>query len=139
MNKGLYNADVQKIQQSVQQLSWIDQAEVNRVWPDAIDIKIVEQTPIVRWGGEKLLNKRGEIFVPENVSSFTDLPIIIGPEGSEKELLKIMTEMDMTLNEKEMGLVEFRVDERRAWKLKLQNNMELKLGRNEPLNKFSRF
>lgn len=139
VNKGLYNADVQQIQQSVKHLSWIEQVEVKRIWPDTIDIKIIEQTPVVRWGDDWLLNKQGDVFAPDNIDTFNDLPLIVGPDGNEKELLTVMKALEIALNEKKMGLVEFYVDERRAWKMTLQNNIEIKLGRNEPFEKFKRF
>jgi cell division protein FtsQ len=139
VNKGLYNADMQQIQQSVKQLSWIEQVQVKRVWPDVIDIKIVEQTPVVRWSDEGLLNKQGDVFVPDKMDKFSHLPLIVGPDGNEKELLKTMSALEIALNKQKMALVEFHVNDRRAWKVRLQNNMELKLGRNEPLNKFKRF
>lgn len=139
VNKGLYNADIQQIQKSVKQLPWVESVKVKRVWPDAINIRIIEQTPIVRWGNEGLLNKVGERFIPGNIKQFNHLPLLVGPEGYEKKLLEIMKGVAIVLSDQEMQLIEFRVNERRAWNMKLQNGLELILGRNEPLNKFQIF
>ena len=139
VNKGLYNADVQQIQKSVKHLPWVENVNVRRVWPDAINIRIVEQTPIVRWGSEGLLNKAGEIFVPGNIKQFNHLPLLVGPAGYERKLLEIMKGVATVLNDQEMKLIEFRVNERRAWSMKIQNGLELILGRNEPLKKFQIF
>jgi len=139
VNNGLYNADIQQIQASVNQLPWIESVRVKRVWPDAIDIRIVEQTPVVRWRDEGLLNLKGEVFVPDNISEFSQLPLVSGPVGNEKKLLEIMKGLEVALNDKQMKLVEFRVNERRAWSIKLQNGVKIILGRNEPLSKFQRF
>lgn len=136
---GFYNADIQEIQQSVKRLPWVEKVKVKRVWPDAIDIRIDEQTPLVRWGLDGLLNEKGELFVPGNIAEFEQLPLLVGPAGNERKLLKIMEELTRELREQGMELAEFRVNERRAWKIKLQNDLELILGRNEPLNKFQRF
>lgn len=139
VNKGLYNADIHQIQQSVKHLEWINDVNVKRVWPDAIDIKIVEQTPVVRWGDKELLNQSGEIFKPNNINLFSDLPKIIGPSGKEKYLLAVMEKLEFSLKKKSMALDEIHIDDRRAWKVVLQNKMQLKLGRNDPLNKLERF
>lgn len=139
VNQGLYNADLQQIQQSIVNLEWIEKASVKRVWPDVIDIKIVEQTPLVRWGEKGLLNPQGELFFPNQKEKFSDLPLIVGPKGNEKNLLQEMQELEAALNEKQMGVSEFIVNDRRAWKLKLQNTIVIKLGRNEPKVKFNRF
>jgi len=139
VNNGLYNADIQQIQLSVNQLPWIESVRVKRVWPDAIDIRIVEQTPVVRWRGEGLLNLNGEVFVPDNISEFSGLPLVSGPVGNERKLLEIMKGLDVALSDRQMELVEFLVNERRAWSIKLKNGVEIILGRNEPLSKFQRF
>ncbi len=136
---GLYNADIQKIQKSVDQLPWIESVKVKRVWPDAIDIKIVEQTPVVRWGGHGLLNPKGEKFIPDNMSEFSQLPKISGPIGNEKKLLEVMKGLTVALNDQKMAIAEFHVNDRRAWAMKLKNGMNLKLGRNNPLTKFQQF
>ncbi|MCK5120837.1 MAG: FtsQ-type POTRA domain-containing protein [Methylomarinum sp.] len=139
VNNGLYNADIQQIKASVNQLPWVESVHVKRVWPDAIDIQIVEQVPVVRWGETGLLNKEGEKFIPNNVALFGQLPMLFGPIGKEQELLEVMKGLIIAMNDKQMALAEFRVSERRAWYLKLRNNMVIKLGRNEPLKKFQRF
>ncbi len=139
VNSGLYNADIQQIQQSVNELPWVEQVRVKRVWPDAIDIKIVEQKPVVRWSKAALLNAEGEVFVPDNMDDFSQLPVISGPDGNEKQLLEIMIGIKVALSDQAMALAEFHVNNRRAWIIKLQNGIDIKLGRNNPLNKFQRF
>ena len=45
-----FDADMQAIHQAVSELAWVDTVSVKRVWPDAIDIKVREKKPYVRWG-----------------------------------------------------------------------------------------
>lgn len=139
VSSGFYNADLQQIQQLVKQLPWVEQVKVKRIWPDAIDIRIGEQRPVVRWGDNSLLNSKGEKFIPDNIADFEQLPLLVGPYGNEQKLLTIMGELSMALKYQGMILTEFEVNERRAWKIKLKNNIELILGRNQPFNKFQRF
>lgn len=136
---GLYNADIQLIQRSVKQLPWVKRVRVKRVWPDAINIKIDEQVPVVRWGSNGLLNKKGEFFSPDNMSVFESLPLLMGPRGNEKKLLEVMKGLMISLQDRGMQLAEFHVNERRTWRLKLRSEMDLILGRNEPLQKFQLF
>lgn len=139
VQNGLYNANIQQIQASVKQLPWAKKVTVKRVWPDAIDIKIIEQTPEVRWGTKALLNKTGIIFVPENIKKFSHLPLLSGSKGYQKKLMETMKGLSMALSDQGMKLAEFSVNERAAWKIKLQNGMNLILGKNQPLNKFQLF
>lgn len=136
---GLYSVDIQQIRESVEQLTWVQSAKIKRVWPDTINIKIKEQQPIVRWRANSLLNNQGQIFRPSNINVFYHLPLLEGPIGSEKVLLTKMQAMSAMLKKQGMQLTELRVNERRAWKLKLDRQMEVKLGVNGIDKKFKRF
>jgi cell division protein FtsQ len=139
MQRGYYHADMESINQAIKALPLVDKVDVKRVWPDAVTIKITEQKPIVRWGDNALLNKQGEILIPENIEAFKNLPLITGPEGQEKKLLEIMKGVYIVLKDKSLQLAEFHVNERRAWRIKLASGLEMQLGRKAPLENMQRF
>ncbi len=139
VNNGLYNASIKNIQQSVADLPWVNSVKVKRVWPDAIEIIITEQVPIAKWYLTELVNKNGDLFKPDNLNKFEYLPMIAGNTGNEKKLLETMADLTIDLKEHNMKLTEFQVSNRRAWTIKIQNGMELILGRNEPFKNLQRF
>jgi cell division protein FtsQ len=139
MKKGFYHADMENIHRLISGLPLVEKVDVKRVWPDAVHIKIVEQKPIVRWGTNALLNKQGDILIPDNIDAFKNLPLITGPEGQEKKLLEIMKGVYIVLRDKSMQLAEFHVNERRAWRIKLASGLEMHLGRKAPLENMQRF
>lgn len=134
-----FSVDVQAIDNAARLHPWIDSVSVKRVWPDAVDISVVEQYPIVRWGDKGLLNRSGVLFSPDNVEDFRMLPLIQGPKGYETRLLEIMRELEVDLAGHDLHLLEFKVNERRSWDIVLQNGIEIKLGRNGQLKNFQRF
>jgi len=136
---GFYNVDIQQVQAAVKSLPWVDTVRVERVWPDAFNIAIKEQSPVVRWSSDALLNADGEIFKPEKIKDFSRLPLLEGPAGYEQKMLEIINTLSIDLSEQGMLLSKFRINERRAWNIKLQNKMELNAGRNQPLKKIQRF
>ena len=131
-----FSADVGSIHDAALALPWVDGVVVNRVWPDAIDIRVFEQKPVVRWGGSSLLNARGELFRPENIDVFRGLPLLSGPAGSERRLLGIMRRMHAALADHALNLTALEVSGRRSWQLTLDNGMHIKLGRMAPQEKF---
>lgn len=135
---GLFAADITTIQKVTMKMAWIDDAEVKRVWPDTIDISLREQRPAARWRTDGVLNIRGELFKPGNIESLTFLPQIIGPSGLEKRLFNVMQGLQVALQDQSLELKQFFVNNRRSWKLLLTNDMELQLGRVDPLQKFQR-
>lgn len=139
MKQGYYHADMNAIHQAIKALPLVDKVDVKRVWPDAVHIKITEQKPVVRWGKSALLNKQGDLLVPENIGEFKNLPLITGPDGQERKLLEIMKGVYIVLKDKSLQLAEFHVNERRAWRLKLASGLEMQLGRKAPLENMQRF
>ena len=136
---GFLNADMQEIQIGLLDLPWVAQVKVRRIWPDTIAIKIYEQYPIVRWGKIGLLNEQGDLFIPDNLTYFKKLPLLIGPQGLEKKLMQVMKRLQESLLVHALELKEFNVNERRAWTLKFSNGLELKLGQKNPFKKLNRF
>ena len=136
---GFFDADVQAIHNVLTQMIWVESATVNRVWSDTLSIKIKEKHPFVRWSDNALLNKRGEIIRPTDITPFENLPILYGVEGQEIKSLEIMKGVNTALADHEMSMTEFSINNRWAWKIKLTTGLEILLGRNEQLKKLQRF
>lgn len=139
MKRGFYHADMDAIHHLIRDLPLVAQVDVKRVWPDAVHIKITEQKPIVRWGDRAVLNKQGDVLIPDDINEFKNLPLITGPNGQEKKLLEIMKGVYIVLKDKSMQLAEFHVNDRRAWRIKLASGLEMQLGRKAPLESMQRF
>lgn len=134
-----FDADMQAIHQAVSELTWVDSVAVKRVWPDAIDIKIREKKPYVRWGQQSLVSALGEVITPKSMEPFMSLPLLQGPELQQLKTLEIMKGVNTALADQSMSLAEFTINDRWAWKIKLTTGLEILLGRNEQLKKLQRF
>lgn len=134
-----FDADMQAIHQAVSELTWVDTVSVKRVWPDAIDIKVREKKPYVRWGQHSLVSTRGDIITPKNIDQFKHLPILQGPDQQQLKTLEIMKGVNTALADQSMKMAEFTINDRWAWKIKLTTGLEILLGRNEQLKKLQRF
>ena len=139
LKPGYYRTDLNAIHQAIKALPLVDKVDVKRIWPDAVYIRITEQKPMVRWGSNALLNKQGDLMIPDNIEDFKNLPLITGPEGQERKLLEIMKGVYIVLQDKSLQLAEFHVNERRAWRIKLANGLEMQLGMKAPLENMQRF
>ncbi len=137
--KGFFEVDIQEITSTVSTLPWVDSVIVKRIWPDAIDIKVFEKKPFSRWGESNLITEQGVIFTPPQIEAFNNLTLVKGPEMQQIKVLEIMKGIKTALADQAMELVEFNINDRDAWKIKLSNNLEILLGRNEQLKKLQRF
>jgi cell division protein FtsQ len=136
---GFFDADVHAIHTAVSTLPWVESVTVKRVWPDAIDIKVRERKPFVRWGEKSLISDKGVVFTPLSVEPFDDLIAVTGPDQQHVKVLEIMKGVKTALEDQSLELVEFTINNRWAWKFKLANGLEVILGRSEQLKKLQRF
>ena len=119
-----FSVDLQAIEQAVGAMPWVFQVAVRRVWPDTIEIHILEQEAVARWGDKSLLNPYGEIFSPklkrhELISSFLDI-------------YHRLTAIGLKLK----SLVE---DRRGSWSVGITNGLHLSLGQREQESRLERF
>lgn len=145
LEDGYWGADLPRLAAAVKQLPWVDEVQIERIWPDVLKVWIREQVPYLRWGKTDLLNPRGEKFAPETIREFADLPQLEGPEGHEKQLFEAYRDMTEALEALQLKILRLEVDARRSWQLTLgsaaqpgASGMVIILGRKQPESVFAR-
>lgn len=136
---GFFDIDVQVIHNAVETLPWVESVTVRRVWPDAIDIKVKEKKPVVRWRENSLISDKGVVFTPKTLEPFVDLLQVSGPDGQHNKVLEIMKGVKTALEDQSLELAEFIITDRGSWKVKSANNLQILLGRTDQLKKLQRF
>jgi cell division protein FtsQ len=130
---GSFMMDLKSIEAVAGAFAWIDRVEATRVWPDTLVLRIVEQKPVARWGEHGLLNEQGQSFTPPNAADFTQLPLLAGPSGQEKEVLGMMRALNVKLKSRQMRIETLRLSKRLAWEAQLEGGMEIVFGNQDPL------
>ena len=92
----IFNIDLSSTYNKIKQNSWVKEVSVERVLPNIIKIKIIENQPIAIWQNKKdnkLIAANGDIIFDGNVNDFkNDFPIIKGKKSVENifSILKIL-------------------------------------------------
>lgn len=136
---GFFTVDVSGIHDAVEALPWVYRAAVQRDWPDRLIISFVEQEPAARWGKDALLNRYGEIFTPRTLPEGLALPQLSGPQGHERVVLEQYREFTRTLAPLGLHIARIELNERRAWRIGLDNAVQLELGRVDTALRLQRF
>ena len=136
---GFFAMNVGEIQEQVQQLPWVDQVSVRRVWPDQLTIHVREQQPVAHWGERAFLNPRAQVFEPRQTIELEGLPRFEGPEGYEQRVLVMYQRMQEMLKELKLGVDSVRLDARRTWQVRLSNGLTVDVGRSHPVERIARF
>jgi cell division protein FtsQ len=136
---GFFTVDVSGIHDAVEALPWVYRAAVQRDWPDRLVVSFVEQEPVARWGKDALLNRYGEIFTPRKLPEGLALPQLSGPEGHARVVLEQYRQFARTLTPLGLHIARIELNERRAWRIGLDNAVELELGRADIALRLQRF
>jgi cell division protein FtsQ len=104
---------------------------VRRVWPDRLQIQVVEQRPVAYWGTDALLNDRGLAFRPAPASFPSGLPRLAGPLGSERRVLLRYRDLSARFAERNLRIAELELTARRAWRLRIDGGPRVLLGRSD--------
>jgi cell division protein FtsQ len=114
------------VRAGLEELPWVRRASVRRVWPDRLEVTLEERVALARWGESALIDVNGERF-----GGRTDepLPVLFGPAGTERELVQRYARFAKTVAPLGAKLERVVLSERRAWQLRLDNGLQIMLGR----------
>ena len=136
---GFLSADLHAMRRQLRQLPWVANAKVRRRWPGTLEVDIEEQISVARWGDAGLLNGYGELFI-ENVSHApAELPLLSGPQGSERRVAEMYFGIQERLERRGMAAVSLRLDDRGAWELQLISGIRVRLGARMVETRLDRF
>jgi len=136
---GLARIDLDEVRTRIEGIDWVDHAVVQRRWPDALRVVVVEQVAAARWNNTGLLNARGELFLRNARYVPPELPLLEGPDGSEGMVAQLYLDAQGRLLEAGVRLAGVRFDERGAWELELANGVKVRLGRLAVTDRLDRF
>lgn len=126
--KPIFSVSVKDIKAQLETLPNVHLANVERVLPNQIHIRIEERVPIAIWqhqGGFHLIDAEGKVMPEPKGSKYKNLPQVVGedaPLHAAKLLEFLSQEPDLT----EHMQAAIRVGERR-WNIRFENGVELKL------------
>jgi cell division protein FtsQ len=136
---GFLGVDVDAVRDALQALPWVQSASVRRAWPDKLVVRVIEQQALARWGGDALVNMRGELFQPPADESWERLPLLRGPRDSNRAVAEQYVAMQGMLRPLGLIITHMSLNERRALSLRLDNGLQLGLGRQDTDLRLLRF
>ena len=131
LDAGFFGADIGRMQDKIEALTWIDGATVARRWPNRIAIGVSEQVPAAIWGESGLLNVRGELFVTDVRHIPAELPRLSGPADRSHDVARRYLDVREQLIPLGLDVRRVHLDARGAWDMTLTNGVEIRLGRRD--------
>jgi cell division protein FtsQ len=131
-----FTADLDRVRESLEKLPWVREARVERRWPDTLVVSLVEHVPLARWNDTGLVSASGQVFVAAVADS---LPRLAGPDDSSVEVVAAYRRHQDALAPLGLRIAELRLSPRRAWRMRLDDGMQLALGRQHTDARLRRF
>ena len=124
----LITLDLDDARKSILALPWVQTADIRKVYPDVIDVKLAERQAFGIWqhGQElSLIEKNGQIIAPLSHEKFTTLPLYVG-YGADSQAADIDTMLNGWPELKKRIRAHIRVADRR-WDIRLDNGVTVLL------------
>ncbi len=139
IHSSFFSVDLASMRSELEQMPWIAEAEVRRVWPDQVLIRLEEQLPVARWGDEALLNNQGQAFAAGEAGGYAHLPQLWGPQRAQQQIMQQYQMLSQLLRPLEFTVARLELRERGSWFLTTGQGLELLLGRDHVVEKLRRF
>lgn len=83
--ESIFGADLQSARARLMQLDWVADADVQRRYPDAISVRLVEKLPFALWKspqGTYVVERSGKLITNKNLPEFAHLPFLVGDNAA---------------------------------------------------------
>lgn len=131
-----FTVDLEKTRRSFEQLPWVRKVGVRRHFPWGLEVTLEEHVPMARWNSVALVNTYGEVFAGQSNLS---LPDFTGEPDTSAQVARMYIEINQQLAVLNRSVTQVNLSPRFAWKVRLDNGMQLELGRDQVLQRLSRF
>lgn len=146
--------DLGQARAAFETVPWVRRAQVQRIWPHTLAVKLEEHRPVALWeresGDDQLVNDHGEVFdVNLGDVEDLDLPTLRGPQGTAALVLSMYRQLDPVLARLQQAkalplsvqdppqpaesqhIQKLALSERGSWRARLSGGSVIELGRGD--------
>ncbi|HSI41451.1 MAG TPA: cell division protein FtsQ/DivIB [Xanthobacteraceae bacterium] len=121
--------DAEGARTQLESLAWIKRATVQKLYPDRLDIQVVEREGFALWQKDGKINviaRDGTVIAPySDDPRYVRLPIVVG-DGAERHVTEVVEALDRVPGVRNQVRAAIRVADRR-WTLKMRNGIDVRL------------
>ncbi|MBI2786186.1 MAG: FtsQ-type POTRA domain-containing protein [Legionella longbeachae] len=138
VRSSFFTISIHALRDELNALNWIDTAIVDRVWPDALKIKLVEKKPVAIWN-DALMTESGKLFNEGVIPADLNVPRLEGPSFQQTEVLQVYEKLSKILSTYGLSATGLHLRENQSWVLLLGNGIQIYLGKKELEERLLRF
>ncbi|MBU1213877.1 MAG: cell division protein FtsQ/DivIB [Gammaproteobacteria bacterium] len=131
-----FTVDLAETRAAFQQLPWVRSVSVRRKFPWQLEVVIEEHVALARWNKTAMVNTYGEVFEAETDEQ---LPAFLAEQENSLVVARMFSELEQELQPLQRHIVQLTLSPRMAWQARLDDGMEIALGREAMRERLARF
>ena len=137
IGEGFFSLDIHEVQKTLAHKSWAESVSIRRIWPDRLNIKIVEKKPVARWDDKHLISDRAVVYAA-STSEFEHLPLVSSVNTSPEKILVRYYRLALRFRPLDETVISVLMDSRGALDIELASGLKIKVGRDDIERKIER-
>jgi cell division protein FtsQ len=137
-DRGFFTMDMEQVEERLVELPWIKAVQLRKVWPETMQVTVVEHEPMAYWGDSGVVSIDGEVFYPTTLPK-SDWVQLEGPDVMAKDLTELLKLYQEQLLQKNMMIEQMKLSQRGAINLVLADGLEVRLGNVHVEERIERF
>ena len=113
------------------EMPWVSGVNVQKSWPDTVQVTILEFTPVVHWIDGYLLDANGKKFTVPSADDIQGLPWLESPQHQLELVFENWKKFDDHLVLIGQRVERLSLDARGSWSVRLSGGTEVRLGKGD--------
>lgn len=131
-----FTVDLAETRAAILRLPWVRSVSVRRKFPWQLEVAIEEHVALARWNKTALVNTHGELF---EAQSNETLPEFYGEPENSLVMVRMYEALERVLQPMQRHIAQLNLSPRMSWQIRLDDGMELALGREAMKERLARF
>lgn len=128
LGKGFFALDLDKVQQAVAAIPWVQSVEARKRWPDTLLLRITEREPFAHWNDHQLISRRGQVFDGGQAAVPDGLPRLAGPDEQMSEVVGFYVSLQRAFASSGLKINGVRLSPRGSWTVQTVTGARIEIG-----------
>lgn len=122
-----FATDLSAIIKVSQQLSWLDEVRVTRDWQQGIVVQALPKQPVARFGSERFIDAKGEVFTPLEKRRLTDehWTTLQGDPSQAKSIMQQMQQVNSWFAPLDLMVEDMILTPRMTWLIRFNTGLRV--------------
>ena len=139
MNQGFLTINQSKYKNRLENIDWVKSVRINKVWPNKINVLLIEDDVIGLWNKKLLLNSSGELYNLDQRVVPKELIQFFGPDDRVNDVYERFNLYNDELVTRGILIEKIELNLRGAWEITIRPSIKIKLGEKDTQERFERF